>query len=55
MPPPGPWCSQDEHAAISQAVKAYCAGQVPPATALQTLGMSADEFADMLARVEASC
>lgn len=55
MPPRGPWFSQAEHAAMSEAIRAHCAGQEPPATALQTLGMTAGEFSDMLARVEASC
>lgn len=55
LPPGNTWGTAAERAAMSAAIAAHCAGQTPPADALQTLGMTAGEFADMLARVEASC
>lgn len=55
MPPRNPWGGTDERAALSEAIAAHCAGQELPARALQTLAMSAADFSDLVARVEASC
>ena len=55
LPPRNPWGSAAERAALSEAISAHCAGQALPAPALQTLAMSAADFSDLVARVEASC
>lgn len=55
LPPGNTWGTAAERAAMSAAIAAHCAGQTPPADALQALRMSPGDFSAMVMGIEASC